>query len=178
MIEAVALHDVVRLGKPAGVVGRLSELAARLEGPLPAAYADHAAALAAGDARSLDATSAAFERLGATLLAAEAAAEASQAHRVAGRTGSALACFQRSRRLLEGRQVRTPALDRMTLPVSLTSREREIATLTAQGLSNREIAERLVVAVRTVDNHLYNIFAKLGVHNRSELADIFSQPGP
>jgi DNA-binding CsgD family transcriptional regulator len=174
MIEAVALHDVVRLGKPAGVVGRLGELAARLEGALPAAYADHAAA---ADGPGLDAASAAFEHLGATLLAAEAAAEASQAHRLAGHTGSALAAFQRSRRLLDGRQVRTPALTRIGLPVSLTSREQEIATLTAQGLSNREIAERLVVAVRTVDNHLYNIFAKLGVHSRSELADIFGQLG-
>ena len=53
--------------------------------------------------------------------------------------------------------------------VGLTRREREIAALAARGLTNREIAARLVVSVRTVEGHLYQAFGKLGVTARVEL---------
>jgi DNA-binding CsgD family transcriptional regulator len=59
------------------------------------------------------------------------------------------------------------------LPVDrLTPRERTIVTLAASGLSNREIAHRLYVALRTVENHLYRAFPKLGVTSRQELQRI------
>ena len=48
---AVALHDLARLGEPRPAAPRLALLVRRLDGPLPAAYAEHAGALAAGDAR-------------------------------------------------------------------------------------------------------------------------------
>ena len=51
----------------------------------------------------------------------------------------------------------------------LTSREREVVTLAAQGLSNREIATRLFISLRTVENHLHRAFAKLGVTRREQL---------
>jgi predicted ATPase/DNA-binding CsgD family transcriptional regulator len=56
------------------------------------------------------------------------------------------------------------------LPGSLTEREREIAALVAQGLSNRDIARQLAIAKRTVDAHLGHIFAKLGISSRVRLA--------
>ncbi|HKE13857.1 MAG TPA: AAA family ATPase [Kofleriaceae bacterium] len=52
----------------------------------------------------------------------------------------------------------------------LTPQEQEIAQLAAQGLSNRAIAERLVVSPRTVTTHLYRIYPKIGVSSRAELA--------
>ena len=52
---------------------------------------------------------------------------------------------------------------------SLTESERKVAALVAEGLSNPEIAERLVIARETVKSHLSNIFAKLGVTNRREI---------
>jgi DNA-binding CsgD family transcriptional regulator len=58
----------------------------------------------------------------------------------------------------------------MTAP-ALTRREREIAGLVARGMTNREIAEALVISVRTVDNHLSNAYAKLGVATRAELVE-------
>ncbi|MGB8254662.1 MAG: helix-turn-helix transcriptional regulator, partial [Pseudonocardiaceae bacterium] len=63
-----------------------------------------------------------------------------------------------------------PALAALTTPLPLTQREREIVTLAASGLSNRQIADRLVVSVRTVEGHLYRACAKLGASDRAELA--------
>ncbi|MGP9031751.1 response regulator transcription factor [Glutamicibacter mysorens] len=51
----------------------------------------------------------------------------------------------------------------------LTMREEEIANYIRQGLSNREIARTLTVSQRTIEGHVYRIFAKLGVSNRNEL---------
>ena len=51
---------------------------------------------------------------------------------------------------------------------SLTSREREVLNLLARGLSNRDIAEELVITNKTVKNHLSRIYEKIGVHSRAE----------
>jgi non-specific serine/threonine protein kinase len=60
----------------------------------------------------------------------------------------------------------------VTGPVTspLTTREWEIAGLVTQGLGNREIAERLVLAKRTVDSHIEHIFRKLGFTSRAQVA--------
>jgi len=52
----------------------------------------------------------------------------------------------------------------------LSNREKEIVRLVAQGLRNREISEKLFISEQTVKNHLHNIFDKLGVFDRLELA--------
>ncbi len=52
----------------------------------------------------------------------------------------------------------------------LTARENEVAALVAQGLTNKEIAERLVLSVRTVEGHIDRILGKLAFHTRSQLA--------
>ncbi len=54
--------------------------------------------------------------------------------------------------------------------VQLTEQEQQIAHLAAQGLSNREIAQRLYMSHRTVGSHLYSIFPKLGITSRTHLA--------
>ena len=53
---------------------------------------------------------------------------------------------------------------------ALTRREREVALLFAEGLTNRQFAERLVIAKRTVDTHVQNIPAKLRCASRSQIA--------
>jgi predicted ATPase/DNA-binding CsgD family transcriptional regulator len=60
----------------------------------------------------------------------------------------------------------------------LTSRENEIAALVADGLSNREIAGRLVISKRTVDAHIEHIFGKLGVSSRIQLVNWLNSSAP
>jgi RNA polymerase sigma factor (sigma-70 family) len=59
----------------------------------------------------------------------------------------------------------------------LSEREREVLVLLAQGASNREIAEKLVITEGTVKNHVSNILAKLQAENRTQAADIARRPG-
>ncbi|HEU5298185.1 MAG TPA: response regulator transcription factor [bacterium] len=51
----------------------------------------------------------------------------------------------------------------------LTTREKEILTLIAQGLSNQQIAEKLFISIKTVQTHRAHILEKLGLHDRTEL---------
>jgi len=51
----------------------------------------------------------------------------------------------------------------------LTERERQVLTLIADGLSNQQVADKLVISVKTVERHRANILAKLGLHSRTEL---------
>jgi DNA-binding NarL/FixJ family response regulator len=60
----------------------------------------------------------------------------------------------------------------------LTTREREVAALVAGGLSNRQIAERLVISKRTADAHVEHILAKLGATSRTEIHALLAPPQP
>ena len=57
-----------------------------------------------------------------------------------------------------------------TAPISLTQREREVAGLVAEGLTNREIATKLFISERTAEYHLEQIRNKLGFHSRAQIA--------
>jgi len=59
----------------------------------------------------------------------------------------------------------------------LSEREREVLVLLAQGASNREIAEKLVITEGTVKNHVSNLLAKLQAENRTQAADIARRHG-
>ena len=52
---------------------------------------------------------------------------------------------------------------------TLTPREQEVLTHIAEGLSNNEIADRLVISAKTVDRHRENLMRKLNLHNRVDL---------
>jgi two-component system nitrate/nitrite response regulator NarL len=58
---------------------------------------------------------------------------------------------------------------------SLTQREREVATLMCEALSNKEIASRLCIEVATVKNHVHNVLDKLNVHRRSEAVRLLAR---
>jgi DNA-binding NarL/FixJ family response regulator len=165
-----ALHELCRLGDPAAAAPELAELATRVDGPFAPNAAAHAAALVAGDAEALLQAAERFAAADALLVAAEAAEAAAAAHREAGRAASARAASARAALWLsrcEGAQ--PPTMPGPAEAADLTPREREIALLAAGGASSREIAGRLVLSVRTVDNHLQNAYRKLGVSRRQDL---------
>jgi DNA-binding CsgD family transcriptional regulator len=71
--------------------------------------------------------------------------------------------------ILEKRQSRSRlASPEISVVDELTEREREIVDLLAQGLSNKLIASKLYLSVRTVEGHLANIYLRLGIHSRTE----------
>jgi DNA-binding CsgD family transcriptional regulator len=85
---------------------------------------------------------------------------------------------ERARRELRAAGERSDQRSPKALDV-LAPQELQIARLAAEGLSNREIGQQLYLSHRTVRNHLYRIFPKLGVTSRTELAAVVgATPGP
>jgi DNA-binding CsgD family transcriptional regulator len=164
------IHDLARNGAPSEAVRILDRLAEPVDGPLAAARRLHIQALDRHDFQGLEEASQAFAKLGADLLAAEAAADAGRAARHHGEPRRAARLFLRAASLVsrcEG--ARTPALVMLLELTPLTPREREVATLAATSLASEEMASRLFLSVRTVDNHLQHIYQKLGIGSRTEL---------
>jgi DNA-binding CsgD family transcriptional regulator len=136
-----------------------------------------AAAMVRGRGQDLEAAAHAFEALGADLLAAEAYLAAAASYRDKGLARQATNAARRAGELAAPLgDVKTPGLSLggSTGLDQLTRREREVAAMAAGGASSRDIAARLVLSVRTVDNHLQSIYSKLGVTSRDELARILS----
>jgi DNA-binding NarL/FixJ family response regulator len=169
-IEMLALHDAVRFGDTS-CLEQLVEVATATGGRLAAVIAAHAEAVRDRDAAGIAAAAAQFEEIGALLSAADAAAQAAVVFESADQRRRGVEAAATANRLAaECGGIRTPALDLAAHPLPLTVREREIANLVAAGLSNRDIADRLTVSVRTVEGHLYRACIKLDISDREELA--------
>jgi DNA-binding CsgD family transcriptional regulator len=175
-LAAAAWHDVVRLGGRGEAPERLRDLAARTTSELCRARAEHADACVADDPAGLLDAAQRLEAIGCMLLASEAAAHAVAA---AQRRGEATLARTATARLRELRMrcsaAATPALVEVPM-ASLSPRERDVARLAASGLTSREIAERLELSVRTVDNLLQRAYMKLGVSGRRELPRVLGGP--
>lgn len=170
-VTVVALHQALRMGDTS-VAGELLNVVARCDGDLPLAMAMHADALSRHAPRTLVEVSASFERLGAPVLALDAAVDAAEEY---ARMGDAAAEYAVRRRVDEldtrlGR-VSTVAIRRHRRPLPLTTREREIARLVGDAMSNREIAGRLGLSIRTIEGHVYHVCRKLGLPNKIALAE-------
>jgi DNA-binding NarL/FixJ family response regulator len=174
-VEVVARHAAVCFGDTRQAAA-LAGLADRVDGPRAPSAAAHAAALAARDPDALLAVAGELERSGLVLLAADCAAQAAEEFRAQGRAAPAAFAGARAAALAQRcEDARTPALRAGTAP-PISAREREVATLAATGLSNRQIAERLHVSVRTVEGHIYRACTRLGLADRAALADLVGSP--
>jgi len=172
-IGAALLHDLARLGYAADVVEQARAVADEGLGLVASAGIAHIEALAEADLGAIADATEAFALAGAFLLAAEAAFGLAADHRRRGNAREATAWTRKANEWCERCQgARTPGLAMPDEPVALTRREREVATLAAGGLASKDIAERLFVSVRTVDNHLGRVYDKLGISSRAELAEI------
>ena len=171
----LCLQTAVQLGDSSGA-DRLAELATVVQGVRAPLAARYARALARDDGAGLDAVSVDFEEMGDVLAAADAAAQAAAAHRLAGHRGSALTASGRAQSLAKqcGDAI-SPALRAARVPLPFTRREHEIAQLLANGLSNREIAGATSLSTRTVEGHIFRASAKAGVSSRSDLAALAKQ---
>ena len=165
------LLHLARLGDAETAAAAFATIAPTVPGPLMALQAAHATAEAARDRDALTRVGDSWAERGAHLLAAEAFASASRVARNDGDGRAATSLQARSDEeasLCEGAS--TPLLRFTEERTPLTRREREIAALAAAGASSKDIAARLFLSTRTVDNHLQSVYGKLGVSGRRELA--------
>jgi len=174
--EAFAVDAWLRLAPSGELAERLLELASKTDSRLVAGLAEHGRALVEADPQALLDVSKQFADMTAWSLAAEAAGEAARIfdrrHQArAARAASAEATSYASR--CEG--TRSLMLEDLAGPTRLTRREREIAQLAAAGKSNKDIAVAMYLSPRTVENHLYNAYVKLGVADRAALADALAE---
>jgi DNA-binding CsgD family transcriptional regulator len=183
--ELLALYDLVRLGDTGpvtdidsssdtdtytdriDVTGRLIELASIVEGPMAGLIAVHSKAIADHDAAGLMLVADLFAARQLHLFAAEAAAAGVTGLREIRSPQLASASAVLAEMLNRCPHVRSPALA-STRP-RLTDREHQVARLAAAGVSSKQIADRLFLSARTVDNHLLRVYAKLGIGGRAEL---------
>ncbi|OBK73854.1 LuxR family transcriptional regulator [Mycobacterium sp. 1274761.0] len=174
--ELICLQVAAQWGD-ASMADRARVLADELSLPLADAVARHTEALAAKDGEALLSASNDYRALGDRATAADAAAQAAVAFSQS---------QQRRRRLYaaaiaqglseECGGLSTPAL-RSPTGHPLTQRQREIAELAIAGMSNKDIAKRLYMSVRSVEGHLYRACQRVGANSREELAAIIRR-GP
>jgi DNA-binding CsgD family transcriptional regulator len=169
--EVLCLQTATQFGDRTSAP-RLRELESIVEGPRAALAARFAEALRDGDGAELSSVSEEFERMGDLVAAVDAAAHAAAAYRRQDKRGSALGCSTRAAALAEQCGASTPALRQAAGPLPLTDREAEIVMLIGEGLSNRAVAERLTLSVRTIESHIYRAMLKTGTTSRDELAAV------
>jgi DNA-binding CsgD family transcriptional regulator len=174
--EVLCLQTATQFGDRTAAL-RLRELESIVEGPRAGLAARFAAAMRDGDAAELSSVSEEFERIGDLVPAIDSAAHAALAYRRQDKRGSALGCSTRASALAEQCGARTPALRQATETLPLTDREAEIVMLLSEGLSNRAVAERLTLSVRTVESHIYRAMLKTGTTSRDELAALLPRHG-
>jgi DNA-binding CsgD family transcriptional regulator/tetratricopeptide (TPR) repeat protein len=169
-VAAACLHDLLRIGEGGEVARALLALDESVEGPMMSARVAHAEAVVSSDPAPAETAAAKFEECGAFLPAAEVALLGERLHRRRGTRPDAAAQARLSGLVARVDGARTPGLEENVGLDKLSSRERDVALLAASGLSSKDIAAKLHISARTVDNHLQHIYLKLGFAGRADLA--------
>lgn len=163
----LALHDAVAWGFAQEALDVMDPHRSHLHGcELFELLHDHAAAAAAADVGALAHCARVFETLDARWPAA-----AAWANRAAVLGDGPAACRDATRAACLAPSM---GLRPLTDQRALTARQREVARLAATAMTSRAIADGLYVSPRTVDNHLRDIYRRLGISGRDELADVIA----
>jgi DNA-binding CsgD family transcriptional regulator len=170
-IAVYAIHALTRIGRAKSAAGFVAALRPQVEPGLLSIRLDFADAATASDPAALAAAGQAFQAAGAHLFAAEAWSEAGRCYVRRGERRQATGVLREARGSLDRCEAARTTLLLTTDPAgdALTAREREIAVLAANGLSNKEIGEQLFLSQRTVENHLQRGYRKLGITRRDEI---------
>ncbi len=168
--ELLFVNAAVRLGSTTGAQ-RLIDVASGIEGPFARQCKEYGTGLLAMDAALLTTVAEEAARSGDDLFARDAA-----------RSAFKFAADAVDRNLMRAaQQIIRASLDRLGSikrssedGEALTAREQEVAAWAAAGVSNRAIAAKMHISVRTVEGHLYQIYGKLQLTSRAELKDAFA----
>jgi DNA-binding CsgD family transcriptional regulator len=144
-----------------------------LDGDLFPLWPRIATALAARDSAELSAIATTLEGLGIMGLSSALTLQAAATEETRD-PDAMLALLRDANRRAVGVQLGEQFLAQFRQLLPLREREREIAERATHGRTNKQIAEELVISVRTVENHLYRVYAKLGIDGRDELVALFS----
>ena len=185
LVEALA--ELGRLEEGEAVIGRLARLATEQEHPWGLATAERCAAVVGlalrydqRDVKRLEESAERLQSLGLAFDSARVLLSLGRAQRRTRKWGAARETLERAASAFDslgsdgwaevtrGELARAGAR-RPAKAGALTPTERRVAELAAQGLANKEIAATLVVTVNTVEFHLSNTYAKLGIRSRAQL---------
>jgi DNA-binding CsgD family transcriptional regulator len=172
--EVVALQTAMQFGRNDSA-DRLVELCGRVKGLRAPVIAQWATAALSADGNELLRVSDELEKIGDRMAAADAAAHAAHVFDRLDQQRPRLSASARASRLMALCGGSTPATRAAATYFPLSGREREIATLIGKGHSNKEIADALFMSVRTVEGHIYRACTRMGLNNRSKLADVVQQ---
>jgi DNA-binding CsgD family transcriptional regulator len=175
LIATESLLLLLEAGDATRAIPRLREIAPLVEGHRANWALGYAEALETRDGEGLASFADEAETRGWDLLALAATTAAARESARGGDQRRATALRRRAAAILgrcEGARLPWLAPDEGVVP--LTDREREIATMASQGMTSKEIADRLYLSARTVDNHLQRVYQKLGISGRDQLV---SSPG-
>jgi DNA-binding CsgD family transcriptional regulator len=174
LAAAVALEQALVLKDP-GVFGRLAALMSSFDGREHEFLRSFAQAGEAADPEELLRVGESAQSAGHGFLATRCFQRALELYEEGGDQAAA----RRARKKLAAANAGLEGADssetiRLPAAARLTSRESAVVTLALEGLTNKEIAERQGVSVRTVEGHLYRIFTKFGISRREDLR-LFAQ---
>ncbi|GEE00916.1 putative regulatory protein, LuxR [Gordonia spumicola] len=166
-VEVFAVQCALRFGVR-GLSDRARELAARTPGLRRGVVTGlHARALDTGDPDAMMRVARFYETDGDAALAADAVAQAAMLHAEAGALADAVDIADRAHRRADGIGLDSPAVRASDDAIGLTAHQRRIVVLARTGSSNREIAVRTGLSVRTVEGHLYRASRVLGTAVRT-----------
>lgn len=171
--EATILDAGIWVEATAEAVARLEVLAPVTDSAFVHELAVRCRALLDAEPATLVASCDRLAAMGATFMAAETAAAAAQLYQRRSGTSRETQSAARTATQLAGRceGAGSARLAALGSAAPLTKREREVATLAAAGRSSKDIAQQMFLSPRTVENHLQHAYVKLGVTDRTALAE-------